>query len=68
MKRSINEMLADRRLRNDNLYAQVRGVEGGAAPGTAGVGTLLGLLRPVGRAGLLSWDPQSDGTDTVVLV
>lgn len=32
-------MLADKHLRNDNLYAQVRGVEGAAAPGTTGVGT-----------------------------
>lgn len=46
MKRSINEILEDRLLRSDNLYAQVRGVEGEAAPGTAGVGvrgSALGL-------------------------
>lgn len=70
-------MLADRRLRDDNLYAQVRGAERGAAPGTAGVGTRGSAGTPDSpgdcrglwaRQGLSLGNPQSDGIDTTVLV
>lgn len=72
VKRSINEMLADRRLRDDNLYAQVRERRGeqpgeplgwgqGIRPGPL---TLLGTAEACGPGqGLSLGNPQSDGID-----